>query len=63
MSILEASDELDDYARDQWKDPGFRAAYEAELKRIKRAYLGYGGLAVNGREYQRRLKARRRRRR
>lgn len=56
-------DEFDAYLDEQWKDPVFRAAYRDAVRRINRAYLGYGGLSVDGREYQRRLRNRRERRR
>lgn len=45
-------DELDEYLAGQMRDPGFRAAYEAA-----------GPPAVDGRAYQRRIRARRKRRR
>jgi hypothetical protein len=54
-------DELDDYLREQMGDPGFREAYEAAQRRHRRAFPG--PLAVDGRAYQRRLAARRKRRR
>lgn len=56
------SDEFDDFLATQMQDPAFRAAYEAEMRRIKRAWLGYASRAYDG-EYQRRLRARARRRR
>ena len=52
---------LGEYLGEQMADPGFRAAYEAAERRHRRACAG--PLAVDGREYQRRLRARRRRRR
>jgi hypothetical protein len=54
-------DEFDEYLREQLQDPEFRAAYEAGRLRWLRAHSG--PLAVDGREYRRRLAARRRRRR
>jgi hypothetical protein len=62
-SVPGQRDEFDDYLAEQWKDPEFRAAYETELRRLRRAWPGYGGLPVDGHEYQRRLRARRKRRR
>jgi hypothetical protein len=56
------TDEFDGFLAEQMRDPGFRAAYEAELRRSRRAYLGYCGQAYDS-EYRRRLKARRKRRR
>lgn len=56
-----AGDELDQYLEEQMRDPKFRAAYEAHARWIRRAYAG--PLAVDGHEYQRRLRSRRRRKR
>ena len=56
-----AVDDFDGYLRKQMEDPEFRAAYEAAERRDRRAFAGR--LAVDGREYQRRLRNRRRRRR
>jgi hypothetical protein len=55
-------DELEEYLLEQLRDPGFRAAYEAETERLRRAVPGYGSRAYDH-EYQRRLRARRRRKR
>jgi hypothetical protein len=56
-------DELEEYlAQVQMADPEFHAAYEAELKRLRRAWPGYYGRAY-GHAYQLRLRARRKRRR
>ncbi len=57
-----AEDEFDGFLAEQMRDPGFRAAYEAELRRSRRAYLGYCGRAYSS-EYRRRLRGRRKRRR
>lgn len=54
-------EEFAGYLREQLEDPAFRAAYESAGRRYRRACAG--SLAVNGHEYQRRLRARRRRRR
>lgn len=56
------TDEFDDFLAAQMQDPGFRAAYEADVRRLKRAWLGYRGRAYDS-EYRRRLRARARRRR
>ena len=61
MSAPGTVDELDEFLREQMESPEFRAGYEAAEKQTRRAYAG--PLAVDGREYQRRLRARRRRRR
>jgi hypothetical protein len=54
-------DELEEYHRRQMRDPGYRAAYVAAERWHRQAFAG--PLAVDGHAYQRRLGARRRRRR
>jgi hypothetical protein len=54
------ADELDEYLAEALRDPGFRAAYE----RAQHWETHHPRpLAIDGREYRRRQKARRRRRR
>lgn len=55
------ADELEEYVAGTMRDPEFRAAYEAEMRRMRRAWPGYCGRAYDH-AYQRRLAARRKRR-
>jgi hypothetical protein len=61
---VSATAEFDEFAAtlaSQLRDPAFRAAYEAVLRRECRAYPG--ALAVDGHEYRRRQRARHKRKR
>ena len=60
LAALDA-DDFDEYLREQMEDPEFRAAFEAAGRADRRAFAG--ALAVDGHEYHRRVRNRRRRRR
>lgn len=60
-AVDEMADEFDEYLRAQLEDPEFSAAYRAAERWWRRAHAG--PLAVDGHAYQRRLRARRCRRR
>jgi hypothetical protein len=59
ISVPGERDEFDDYLIEQMRDPVFLAAYRAVLRHLDRGRPGR--LAVDGHEYQRRLRNRRRR--